>query len=290
MAELQLSSPRSYETPWSLAWRKFRRHRLALASAGVLFLIILSALLAPWLAPYNPTAIDPANVAAPPSLQHLLGTDTSGRDVLSRLLFGGRISLLIGLSSMAVAVLFGTLVGALAGYYGGWVDALLMRFTDLVLSFPLYLIAFVLSAVFSGGVPKLVLIIGGLSWMGTARIVRAEFLRLREEVYVEAARALGASHGRLIWRHILPNALSPLIANATLLVGNSIILEAVLSFFGFGVQPPTPSWGNMLENAQSYVLTAPWLALFPGLAILITVLAINFLGDGLRDALDPRTR
>ena len=278
------------DTQWSLVFRKFRRHRLAVAGAIVLVLIILAAILAPVLAPYPPNAIDSANAVRPPSAAHLLGTDMSGRDVLSRLLFGARISLAIGLSSMLSAVLIGSLIGSLAGYFGGWVDSVLMRFTDLILSFPLYLILFALSVILGGGIYKIVLLIAALTWMYTARIVRAEFLHLKEEVYVEAAKALGVSDGRVILRHVLPNAMAPLIANATLLVGNNIIVAAVLSFFGFGVQPPTASWGAMMQNAQAFVISAPWLAAFPGIAILITVLAVNFLGDGLRDALDPRVR
>ncbi len=278
------------DTQWSLLWRKFRHHRLAVVGAIVLGIIILAAVLAPVLAPYPPNAINSANAVSPPSWEHLLGTDMSGRDVLSRLLFGARISLTIGFTSMLSAVVIGSLVGSLAGYFGGWLDHVLMRITDLVLSFPLYLILFALSVILGGGIGNIIVLIAALSWMYTARIVRAEFLHLKEEVYVEAAKALGAADGRVILRHVLPNALAPLIANATLLVGNNIIVAAVLSFFGFGVQPPTPSWGAMMQNAQAFIISAPWLAAFPGIAILITVLAVNFLGDGLRDALDPRMR
>jgi peptide/nickel transport system permease protein len=289
VAKAAAAQPKA-DTQWSLAWKKFRRNRLAVAGAVVLIVIVLLALLAPWISPYPPNAIHPSQQVLPPSWQHLLGTDTDGRDVLSRLLYGARISLLIGFSSMLSAVLLGTVIGAIAGFVGGAIDAVLMRLTDLMLSFPLYLILFVLSVIISGGITKIVVIIAILSWMYTARIVRAEVLQLRQELYVEAAQALGASRRRILWRHVLPNALAPLIANATLLVGNNIITESVLSFFGFGVQPPTASWGSMLQNAQSFVISAPWLAAFPGLAILITVLAVNFIGDGLRDALDPRGR
>jgi peptide/nickel transport system permease protein len=276
----------------ALLWRRFRRHKLAMAAAVVLLLLVLSALFAPLLAPYNPNTGDFAAFSAPPSSAHLLGTDFDGRDVLSRILFGGRISLLIGFSSMITAIAVGTMLGALAGYFGGWVDTIIMRLTDVVLSFPLYLLLFVLSAFLAGSegtqnTLMIVLIIVAVSWTYIARLVRGEFLSLKEREFTQAAIAVGAGPATIITRHLLPNAIAPIVVNATLLVGNTIILESVLSFFGFGVQPPTSSWGSMLADGLASQASAPWETIYPGLAILITVLSVNLLGDGLRDALDP---
>jgi peptide/nickel transport system permease protein len=269
----------------ALTWRRFRRHRLALV--GGLVIIV-----APLIAPYNPNYGDFAAFNAPPSAAHWLGTDYGGRDLLSRLLYGGRISLLIGFTSMITAITFGTLLGAVAGYFGGWIDNVIMRLTDVVLSFPLYLLLFVLSAFIAGAsgvqnVVMIVLIIMAVSWTYIARLVRGQFLSLKEQEFTHAATALGVSARQIILRHLLPNSVAPIVVNATLLVGNNIILESVLSFFGFGVQPPTSSWGSMLADGLGYQQSAPWETIFPGLMILITVLSVNLLGDGLRDALDP---
>jgi len=252
----------------------------------------LLAILAPVIAPYNPNKGDFAAFSAPPSTAHLLGTDFGGRDLLSRLLFGARISLLIGFSSMVTAIIVGTLLGATAGYFGGWIDNAIMRLTDVVLSFPLYLLLFVLSAFIAGAqgaqnIIMIVLIIVVVSWTYIARLVRGVFLSLKEREFVQAAQAVGASPVSIIVRHLLPNAVAPIVVNATLLVGANIILESVLSFFGFGVQPPTSSWGSMLADGLPYQGSAPWETIYPGLMILITVLSVNLLGDGLRDALDP---
>jgi peptide/nickel transport system permease protein len=275
-----------------LVWRRFRRHKLAMVAAVVLLLLAVSAIFAPLIAPYNPNKGDFSAFSAAPSSAHLLGTDFGGRDVLSRILFGGRISLLIGFSSMVTAIAFGTLLGAIAGYFGGWIDNVIMRLTDVVLSFPLYLLLFVLSAFIAGvqgaqNILMIVLVIVAVSWTYIARLVRGEFLSLKEREFSQAAIAVGASPVGIITRHLLPNAIAPIVVNATLLVGNTIILESVLSFFGFGVQPPTSSWGSMLADGLDSQATAPWETIYPGLAILITVLSVNLLGDGLRDALDP---
>jgi len=277
---------------WSLTWRRFRRHRLALVAGVVLVLLAATALFAPWLAPYDPNHGDFSAFSAAPSLAHPMGTDIGGRDVLSRVLYGGRISLMIGFSAMIAAISAGTLIGALAGYYSGWVDTILMRITDAVLSFPLLLLLFVMSAFTSGtsgaqNILLIVILIMAVSWTSSARLVRGQFLSLREREYTQAARASGAGSLRIIVRHLLPNAIGPIAVNATLLVGNSIILESVLSFFGFGVQPPTSSWGSMLADGLSSQADAPWETIYPGLMILITVLSVNLLGDGVRDALDP---
>lgn len=277
-----------------LIFDRFMRNRVALAGLVMLAIIALLAILAVPLTGTTATNqpaihVNPGNALADPSLQHLLGTDEVGRDEFARLLFGAQISLLIGLFAMLVAIFLGVTVGAVAGFFGGWVDTLMMRVTDIFLSVPLYLILFVLSAAFlsKGDVPSIVLLIGVFSWAATARIVRGEFLGLKEREFLLAARTLGAGNLRLMLRHILPNAAGPIIVSATLLVGSSIITESTLSFFGFGLQPPTSSWGTMLANSQPYVSVHPIMVFAPGLAILATVLAVNLMGDGLRDALDP---
>jgi peptide/nickel transport system permease protein len=246
----------------------------------------------------DPNFIDQVNwqgySLAPGVAGHQLGTDEVGRDLLSRLMFGARISLTVALFAVIMEITIGTVLGAISGYYGGWVDFVIMRITDVVLSIPLLPLLLVLTAIVAGTSNKaalsflvIVVLIGGLSWPAVARLVRASFLSLREREFAEAARAIGNRDGRIIFRHLLPNAIAPIIVQATLEVANVIILESVLSFLGFGIQPPTASWGNMLANAQSNLTSAPWAAIFPGLCILVTVLAINYLGDGLRDALDP---
>jgi len=282
-------------------WRRFRKHKLALVGAVILGAIALAALFAGLVAPADPNAIDDANwrgiPLAPGVAHHLLGTDESGRDLLSRLIYGARVSLTVALFAVVMEISIGTVLGALAGYYGGLVDYAIMRLTDVFLAIPLLPLLLVLTAIVAAtsnkaalGFLTIVVIIGGLSWPTTARLVRASFLSLREKEFAEAARALGNRDGRIIFRHLLPNAVAPIIVQATLEVANVIILESSLSFLGFGIQPPTASWGNMLANAESNMANAPWVAIFPGLCILVTVLAINYLGDGLRDALDPNMR
>jgi peptide/nickel transport system permease protein len=282
-------------------WRRFRRHKVALAGAVVIIVMGLIAALANVIAPADPNFIDQAHwqgyPLAPGVAGHLLGTDENGRDLLARLIFGARISLTVALFAVIMEISIGTVLGAISGYYGGWVDFALMRITDVVLSIPLLPLLLVITAIVAGTSNKaalnfgvIVLIIGGLSWPAVARLVRASFLSLREREFAEAARALGNRDGRIIFRHLLPNAIAPIIVQATLEVANVIILESTLSFLGFGIQPPTASWGNMLANAQSNMTIAPWVAIFPGLCIFVTVLAINYLGDGLRDALDPNMR
>ncbi|GAC1502997.1 MAG: ABC transporter permease [Vulcanimicrobiaceae bacterium] len=282
-------------------WRRFRRHKLALAGIAVLAIMVLIAAFAKQLAPFDPNAIDnvnwQGNPLAPGVAHHSLGTDEVGRDLLSRLIFGARISLTVGISAMLIEIFLGSVLGAIAGYYGGWTDWVIMRITDVFLSIPLLPLLLVLTAIVSASSSKaslsfgvIVVIIGVLSWPSVARLVRAQFLSLREREYTEAARALGNSDFRIIFRHLLPNAMAPIIVQATLDVANVIIVESTLSFLGFGIQPPTASWGNMLSNAISNLQVAWWAAVFPGLCILVTVLSINYMGDGLRDALDPNTR
>jgi peptide/nickel transport system permease protein len=287
-------------------WTRLRRHKLAIAGLVVLVLMVLAAALAKQLSPFDPNAIDNVHwqgTPLPPCFQsalcggHPLGSDEVGRDILSRLLFGARISLTVGLFAVIMEVLIGATLGAIAGYYGGWVDYALMRLTDVFLSIPLLPLLLVLTAIVAASSTKaalnfgvIVLIIGVLSWPTVARLVRASFLSLREREFAEAARALGNSDGRIIFRHLLPNAVAPIVVQATLDVANVILLESTLSFLGLGIQPPTASWGNMLANAQANLSIAWWAAVFPGLCILVVVLAINYIGDGLRDALDPNMR
>ncbi len=271
---------------------RFIRNRVAVAGLVVLFIIVLMAVFAPIITHQTKT-FDPANQPTPNqflpiSLQHPLGTDQLGRDVFARMLFGAQVSLLVGAASMAVALFIGVTLGAVAGYFGGWVDNLLMRLVDSMLSVPYLLLLFVLSLTFSNGsVPSIVLLIAVLAWPDTARLVRGEFLALKQREFLLASRTLGAGNFRLMFRHILPNAAGPIIVNATLLVGANIITESVLSFFGFGIAPPRSSWGNLLDSARDFYFTDPLLLYIPGIAILITVLCFNLMGDGLRDALDP---
>ena len=259
----------------------------ALATLGAIALLVVAG---PLLWNIPPEATSPAQGLAGPSLAHPLGTDELGRDVLSRLLHGGRVTLLVGVAAMLASLLIGIVVGAIAGFNGGWLDALLMRFTDGMLAVPAFFFILVVITVVGTSVGTLVLVIGALSWMPVARVVYGETLRWKTAEFVVAAVSLGVSPPRLLGRHILPQAIPSLVVSATLGVAFAILTESALSYLAFGVQPPLPSWGNMLQRAQQYVFTAPALALYPGLAITAVVLAFNFLGDGLRDALDPRRR
>ena len=275
------------------AWRQFRRNRLALLGLGIVVLLIVSAIFAPLLTHYDPNAIDTSIMGTPqqPSFVHLFGTDDDGRDYFARMLFGARISLEVGFSAMLVAIGFGTLYGAVSGFFGGAVDAVLMRFVDMMLSFPTFFLILAIEALTNNfSIIVIMLVIGLLSWMSVARLVRGQILSLRELDYISAAKAVGAAPGRIMWRHLLPNALAPVIVAATLAIGNNILTESALSYLGLGVQPPTASWGNSLQKAlDPDVLAAPWLTFIPGLLIVVTVMAFNLIGEGLRDALDPRS-
>ena len=274
----------------SESWVRLWHNRLAISGLVLVLGLFAVALLARWLAPYDPDFIDLKQVLMPPSPAHLLGTDTLGRDVLSRIIFGARVSLLVGFVAVGIATLIGLLVGALAGYYGGVLDQILMRLVDLMLCFPTIFLILAVIAVLGPNIWNIMAVIGLTGWMGVARLVRAEFLSLREREFVVAARALGASDVRLIWRHLLPNALTPVMVSATLGVAGAILVESSLSFLGLGVQPPTPSWGNMLTMGKDNIEIAWWLSVFPGLAILVTVMSYNLLGEGIREAIDPRLR
>ena len=270
-------------------WRRLSRNRMALAGGAIVVCMFALALLAPLVA-RDPGAIDIARRLQSPSWAFPLGTDDLGRDVLARIFSGARISLLVGFVAVGISTLIGILLGALAGYYGRWVDALIMRFVDIMLCFPSFFLILAVIAFLEPSIWNIMIIIGLTSWMGVARLVRAEFLSLRERDFVLAARALGARDSRIIFRHILPNSMSPVLVSATLGVAGAILTESALSFLGIGVQPPTPSWGNMLITGKQTLGTAWWLSAFPGLAILITVLGYNLLGEGIRDALDPRLK
>ena len=273
----------------SIVWRRFTRNRLASAGAIGVFVLVALATLAPWVAPRDPLYIDMAHkFARPGEAGFVLGADELGRDLLSRLLHAGRVSLAVGLLTSLIAVCVGSILGAVAGFYGGAVDSAIMRVVDVLLSIPTIFLLLALAAFLKPTMLTITLIIGLNSWMSVARMVRGQVLSLKEQEFVLAARAAGAGAGRLIVRQLLPNAVAPVLVAATLTVATAILLESSLSYLGYGIQPPTASWGNMLNNAQSYVLYAPWVAVYPGAMISLTVLSFNFAGDGLRDALDPR--
>jgi peptide/nickel transport system permease protein len=271
-------------------WPQLRQHRLAVASLVIVSLMTIICFAAPLIAPYEFDAIDLDKIRQAPSLEHWMGTDDLGRDLFTRVLFGGRISILIGILAALFGTSLGTLVGAAGGFYGGRVDNVLMRITDVTYSIPTLPLLIILSSYTQATGTSMALIIGLLSWMATARVVRGEVLSIKQMLYVEAARSLGASNLRIITRQVLPNALGAIVVSATLAVGYAIILESSLSFLGLGVQPPIPTWGNLLMDAQSTMATKPWLTIFPGIAILLVVLSVNFIGDGLQDALDPSGR
>jgi peptide/nickel transport system permease protein len=300
---------REEQTMAQMVWRAFRRHKPAMIGLGIMLIFVLAAIFAPVISPYDPEKTSLSEKENPPCIhllgcpadqpQHLMGTDELGRDLFTRILYGGRVSLSIGVMAMFLAVLVGAIIGGVAGFYGGWVDNVLMRFTDMMLAFPQLFILIILAIALRdipiealrgtafASVLSIVLVIAILAWMQVARLVRASFLSLKEKEFSEAARCLGVPNWRIMLRHLLPNAMSAVIVAATFRVATSIITESGLSYLGFGVQPPTPTWGNMLKNAQTMMTRAPWTAIFPGLMIFVTVIAINFIGDGLRDALDP---
>lgn len=271
-----------------IIWRRFRRNKLAVGGSILVLLLFIIAFLAPLLSPYDPSEIDVKNILLPPSKIHPLGTDELGRDVLSRMIWASRISLKVGFIAMGIAILIGIILGSLAGYYGGRIDNLIMRFVDIMLCFPTFFLILAVIAILEPSITNIMIVIGITSWPGIARLLRAEFLSLKEREFVTAARALGASDRRIIFKHILPNCLSPVVVAATLGVAGAILTESALSFLGIGVQPPTPSWGNILTSGKAYIDLAWWLSLFPGIAILVTVLGYTLLGEGLKDALNPR--
>lgn len=282
------------QTMASLILRRFFKHRLAGVAIAVMLVLIASSLLAD-LNPYSPTDQNPTNKLRDPNAAHWMGTDELGRDLLSRIMHGGRVSLAVGLFSTLLSIFVGITIGALSGFFGGWTDSILMRITDAFLTFPTIFVLIILGAflreqqlfILQNSIFVVIIIIAALSWMWPARLVRGLFLVLREKEFVAASKALGGNPLRLIVRHILPNCAGPILVSGTLQMASAIITESGLSYLGFGVQPPTPTWGSILSTAQNQIFTAPWLGFFPGLMIFITVMAINYIGDGLRDAFDP---
>ncbi len=279
-------------SPWAVAAGQFRKNRMAVLGLGLMAVLYLVAILAPVVAPYDPNAQE--NVVEtrylPPSPEHPMGTDKFGRDVFSRVIYGARISLFIGFVAVGISVTLGSLVGAVSGYLGGKADYVIMRFVDVFLSFPRLVLVITVVALFTPSIFLLVAVLGATGWMGTSRIVRGQVLALREQEFVHAVKALGMKGWRILVFHLLPNTMAPIIVSATLGIGNTILLEAGLSFLGLGVQPPTPSWGSIIDDGRGVLLDAWWISTFPGLAIVVTVICFNLLGDGLRDALDPRLR
>jgi len=293
--KLNVEARRSPETMATLAWKRFRRHPGAVAGAIVLTILILASVFA-HLSPYDPEVSDIKNRYQPPTLEHPFGTDGLGRDLLTRTLYGGRVSIFVGLTVVMITLTIGVPIGSIAGYYGGWIDNILMRIIDATLSIPSLMFLILLAAILrekdipfveSNSMMTIALVLGVLSWPTVARLVRAVFLTVREMEYVEAAHALGASAPRIILKEILPNGFGPIIVESTLELGYAIMEESGLSFLGFGIMPPTPSWGNLLNNAQEHLTQYPWLAIFPGLMIFLIIISVNYIGDGLRDALDP---
>ncbi|MBB6632999.1 oligopeptide ABC transporter permease [Cohnella thailandensis] len=277
--------------PKGAFWRRFRKHKLAVAGLFVIGLMAICAVLAPWIAPYSPNALTDS-FGEGPSWNHWLGTDQVGRDVLSRIIYAARVSLSVGIASVLISAAIGTLLGLVSGYFGGWIDGLIMRITDMFMSFPYIMLILVVSSIIGPGLANIILILGFLGWPGVARLVRGSVLAIKQTEYIKASVALGYKTPRILFNHILPNAMAPLLIYATSGVAGAILDEAALSFLGLGVQPPTPSWGNMLASAQSLtVLTdKPWLWVAPGVMIILSVLSINFIGDALRDAMDPKNR
>jgi peptide/nickel transport system permease protein len=271
------------------ALRRFARHRLAILGVAIVVFMTLFSVVGPWLIPFNDTDTDIRRRLAEPFVgAHLLGTDPLGRDILARLMYAGRISLSVGFAATALSMLVGILVGLFAGFYRGIIGALLMRFVDAMLCFPTIFLLLAVAALIEPSVTSIICLIAVASWMEVARVVEAQIRSLRERDFALAAESLGASDRRIMFRELLPNAVAPIVVAATLNIAHAILAESYISFLGYGIQPPTPSWGNMLEDAQSYLTNAPWLAIVPGIAITLTVTSFNFIGDGLRDALDPK--
>jgi peptide/nickel transport system permease protein len=272
----------------NLFWQRFKGNKLALAGGITVLLLFVIAVFAPVISPYNPDDIDRKHILEPPEKGHPFGTDDLGRDVLSRMIWGSRISLAVGFVAVGIATVIGMLLGALSGYYGGWADRVIMRFIDIMLSIPTFFLILAVIAFIGSSIWNVMAVIGLTMWMGVARLVRAEFLSLKEREFVLAARALGASDLSIIFRHIMINSMAPVLVSAILGIAGAVLVESALSFLGIGVQPPTPSWGNILTLGKDNIEIAWWLSVFPGLAILVTVLGYNLLGEGIRDSIDPR--
>ena len=266
----------------------FKNNKLASISLIFILVVILAAIFAPYIAPYNPDKINVNSILLPPSFAHPLGTDQLGRDVLSRLIYGSRISIEVGFIAVSISLFIGIIVGSYAGYYGGIIDSILMRFVDIMLTFPSFFLILAISAILKPSIINIMIIIGLTSWMGVARIIRAEFAQNKEKDYALASKASGASAAYIMFSEILPNTIAPILVSATLGIAAAILIQASLAFLGIGIMPPTPSWGGMLSRGKTYIMIAWWLTLFPGIAILLTVLSFNLIGEAVRDALDPR--
>jgi len=288
--ELTTEKKYSRSSLYKDAWRRLRRNKLAMLGLAIVIILILIALLAPLIAPYDPIARIKKDYSLPPSKAYFFGTDLLGRDIFSRVIYGSRISIEVGIVAVGISVVIGLFFGALSGYFGGVSDAVIMRIADIFFAFPYILGAIAIMTVLGPGIVNIFIAIGILGWASFARIFRSSILSIKNKEYIEAARALGANNYRIITKHIFPNSMAPIIVYATMNVGVAIIVEAALSFLGLGVQPPTPSWGKMLAESLDYIDIAPWMMLFPGLAIVITVLGFVLLGDGLRDAFDPKLK
>jgi len=278
------------ESPWRLFWKRFRKNKLALGGSIIIIALFVVSAFAPLIAPYDPGVYNIKKILYSPDNNHIMGTDEIGRDVFSRIIWGARVSLLVGFVAVGIATAIGIILGSLAGYYGGRVDSIIMRFVDIMLCFPTFFLILAVIAFWEPSIWKIMLVIGITGWMGVTRLVRAEFLTLKERDFVQAARIVGGTDLRIIFRHILPNSLASVLVNATLGISGAILTESALSFLGIGIQPPDPSWGNMLAAGKDSIEIAWWLSFFPGFAIFITVMGYNMLGEGIRDASDPRLR
>ncbi len=288
--DIELGKKYAKSSLYKDAWRRLRRNKLAMLGLGIVIVLVLVAIFASFIAPYDPIKRIKEESSLSPSRIHIFGTDLLGRDIFSRVIYGSRISIVVGVVAVGISVTIGLFLGALSGYFGNVPDAFIMRIADIFFAFPYILGAIAIMTVLGPGIVNIFIAIGILGWASFARIFRGSILSIKNKEYIEAARALGASNYRIITKHIFPNAFSPIIVFATMNVGTAIIVEAALSFLGLGVQPPTPAWGKMLSESLNYIDIAPWMMLFPGLAIVITVLGFVLLGDGLRDAFDPRLR
>lgn len=287
----QIIQDPGHRSEWEQSWRRFSANRMALVGLAIIFLLVVMAIFAPVFAPYDPiNDIFRGMRGVGPSPAHPFGFDHLGRDLLSRVIFGSRVALLVGLVATGIAVTIGIVVGAVAGFFGGWVDTLISRVIDTLMAFPIIALLIVLAAVLGPSLVTTIVVIGATSWARFARVVRADVMSMKQQDFITAARAAGVTDWRIIWRHLLPNVMGPVIVLASLGIGGIIILESALSFLGLGIRPPNPSWGTTLADGRAFILRFPHIAFFPGLMIVITVLAFNFIGDGLRDALDPRQR
>lgn len=274
----------------NLFWKRFKKNRLAVIGGVIVLALFIIAIFAPVVSPYNPNSIDVRHILESPDIRHPFGTDELGRDILSRIIWGSRISLSVGFVAVGISSIIGIFLGAISGYYSGWTDRVIMRFVDIMLSIPTFFLLLAVIAFLEPGIWNIMIVIGLTSWMGVARLVRAEVLSVREREFALAARAIGAGDFSIIFNHILPNSMAPVLVSAVLGVAGAILVESALSFLGIGVQPPTASWGNILTAGKDNIEIAWWLSIFPGLAILVTVLAYNLLGEGIRDAIDPRMK